>query len=201
MTAGLSPLSVAILRLLGYGPKHPYEMQQLIKTHEIDRIVKVTHGSLYHAVDRLARSGLITAVETSRAGRRPERTVYALTPAGEDAAHTRLREMLTSVNPEYPTFRVALAFMTFLSPAEAHEALSRHCIELEALLAGAQTAYDLLRKQGLPRVHLVEVEHMTATTRAELDLARGLADDIDSGELTWSAGEHEPDSSHGEADT
>lgn len=201
MSGGLSPLSVAILRLLGYGPKHPYEMQQLIKAHEIDRVVKVTHGSLYHTVDRLARGGLITPVETSRAGRRPERTVYALTPAGEDEVRTRLREMLTTANPEYPAFRVALAFMTFLSPTEAHEALTRHCIELEAMLAGAQTAYDLLRKQGVARVHLVEMEHMTAMIRAELELARGLTDDIDSGRLTWSAGEYELNPSHGEANT
>jgi len=54
--------------------------------------VKLNYGSLYGVVDALARDGLIEPVETSRDGRRPERTTYRLLEAGwilfEDCAQS-----------------------------------------------------------------------------------------------------------------
>src|SRR5579862_4177307 len=64
--AELTPPGIAILSLLWRQPMHPYEMRHLIRVQEIDRVMKVTHGTLYSTVDRLAASGLIQQVETSR---------------------------------------------------------------------------------------------------------------------------------------
>ena len=72
--APLTPPGIAILALLWRQPMHPYEMRHRIRVQEIDRVMKVTHGTLYSTVDRLAAAGLIQPVETSREGRRPERT-------------------------------------------------------------------------------------------------------------------------------
>jgi DNA-binding PadR family transcriptional regulator len=46
------------------------------------RYIKLRYGSLYTVIDLLLARGLIRAKETSRAGRRPERTVYTLTEPG-----------------------------------------------------------------------------------------------------------------------
>jgi DNA-binding PadR family transcriptional regulator len=45
--------------------------------------------SLYHAVDRLSRDELITPAEISRAGRRPERTVYEIIEGRETKRNRR----------------------------------------------------------------------------------------------------------------
>src|SRR5439155_334728 len=82
--APLTPPGIAILALLWRQPMHPYEMRHRIRVQEIDRVMKVTHGTLYSTVDRLAAAGLIQPVETSREGRRPERTVYEITGLGRD---------------------------------------------------------------------------------------------------------------------
>ncbi|HEY9389872.1 MAG TPA: PadR family transcriptional regulator [Mycobacteriales bacterium] len=183
----LTPAALTVLRLLCEGPLHPYEMQGVIRRRGLDRMVRITHGSLYHTVDRLVEAGLIEPVETSRAGRRPERTVYAITEAGRDAAVDRLRQMLSTVAPEFPGYRAALAFLSLLTPAEASVQLGQRTVALQAELAGQQAAYDVLRKRGLPRVALLEIEHLLATTRAELDLTGAIVEDLDSGRLTWSA--------------
>ena len=64
-----------VLVLLAEAPMHPYEMQRLMQWRGKDQVVRVQRGSLYPAVERLMRAGLIEPLETEREGRRPERTV------------------------------------------------------------------------------------------------------------------------------
>lgn len=185
MPRPLTPLALAVLRLLDTEPMHPYEMQQRIRDHAIDRVVKVAHGSLYHTVERLAEDGLIEPVETSRAGRRPERTVYAITERGRDKAHSRLREFIARPVQEYPSFGMALAFMEMLAPDEAAALLDRRAVGVEATLAAHDAIVDSLITQGLDRVHVVEVEFLAAQLRAELEFVRALSEDIKTGRLAW----------------
>jgi hypothetical protein len=51
--APLTPPGLAILSLLWRQPMHPYEIRHRIRVQEIDRVMKVTHGTLYSTVDRL----------------------------------------------------------------------------------------------------------------------------------------------------
>jgi DNA-binding PadR family transcriptional regulator len=185
MSRPLTPLGLAVLRLLADGQMHPYEMQQRIRECAIDHVVKVAHGSLYHTVARLAEQGLIEPVETSREGRRPERTVYAITEAGRDEAHSRLREFTMRPLREYPSFGMALAFLSMLPPAEAASLLDRRSVALEAELAAHDTVVESLIKQGLARIDVIEVEFLNSRLRSELHFVRALSEDIKSGRLDW----------------
>jgi DNA-binding PadR family transcriptional regulator len=185
MSRALTPLQLAVLRLLADEQLHPYEMQQRIREHAIDQVVKVAHGSLYHAVARLAEDGLIEPVETSREGRRPERTVYAITETGRDEARSRLREFMMRPIQEYPSFGMALSFVSMLPPAEAASLLDRRTVALEAKLAAHDTVVESLIKRGLPRVSVIEVEFLNSRLRAELDFVRALSEDIKSRRLDW----------------
>jgi DNA-binding PadR family transcriptional regulator len=185
MSRPLTPLQLAVLRLLADEQMHPYEMQQRIRESAIDQVVKVAHGSLYHAVARLAEQGLIESVETSREGRRPERTVYAITETGRDEARSRLREFMMRSAKEYPSFGMALAFVSILPPAEAASLLEHRSVDLEAKLAAHDTVVESLIKQGHPRVDVIEVEYLNSCLRSELDFVRALSEDIKSGRLDW----------------
>ncbi|MFI0371330.1 PadR family transcriptional regulator [Actinomadura sp. 1N219] len=185
MSRPLTPLALTVLRMLCDGPMHPYEMQQRIRDHAYDQAVKITHGALYHSVERLAGAGLIEPLETSREGRRPERTVYAVTTAGRDAAHIRLAELLARPTEEFPLYGTALAFINLLPETEVARQLRHRAVALEALLAGHQTAHDALLKTGLERYKLIDQEWLINRVRAELDFTRSLADDLDTGRLTW----------------
>ncbi|HEY7489469.1 MAG TPA: PadR family transcriptional regulator [Streptosporangiaceae bacterium] len=185
MSRSLTPLALALLHMLSDGPMHPYEMRQRIRDHGIDYAIKVTHGALYHAVERLAERGFIEAVETSRAGRRPERTVYAITEAGRDEALSQLRGMIARPVEEYPTLSAALAFARMLPPEELAHLLLRRTVAVEAKIAAHDTIIDGLHKQGVDRIGLIEVEYIQALQRAELDWLRAAVEEIESGRLQW----------------
>jgi DNA-binding PadR family transcriptional regulator len=185
MSQPLTPLALAVLSLLELEPMHPYEMQQRIRDYAIDEVVKVAHGSLYHTVERLAGQGLIEPIETTREGRRPERTVYAITDQGRDEAHSRLREFIVRPSREYPAFGMALSFLATLPPDDAAQLLDRRAIALEANLAAHDTVVDGLLKQGLDRVQVIEVEYLNSRLRSELEFVRALSEDIKNGRLTW----------------
>ncbi|MWA00764.1 PadR family transcriptional regulator [Actinomadura sp. LD22] len=185
MSRPLTPLALTVLRMLCSGPMHPYEMQQRIRDHAYDQAVKVTHGSLYHSVERLASAGLIEPLETAREGRRPERTVYAVTSAGRDAAHIRLAELLAKPVEEFPLFGTGLAFINLLPEAEVARQLRTRAVALEALLVGHRTINDSLRKRGLERYKLLDLEWKMDRFRGELEFVENLADELESGRLTW----------------
>ncbi len=89
-----TPLGPAVLDLLPERPMHPDEIGETITQRRVNEIVKVRGGSLYHAVERLPRAGLIEAVETERRGRRPEGTVYRITEPGREEFVGWLEEAL-----------------------------------------------------------------------------------------------------------
>ncbi len=190
----LTPLAMAVLRLLSTRPMHPYEMHQLVRDHGTDRVIKVRAGSLYHTVERLHRQELIEPVETGRDGRRPERTVYAITGTGRDEFVTNLRDLLRVPAEEFPLFAAALEMVSALPPATVRQLLEMRAVALEAQMAAYEQALGTLAKTGLERFHLIETEFGLATNRAELGFVRRIIADIDSGDLTWSSTDAEPGS-------
>src|SRR5256885_7571259 len=90
-----TPLALAVMNLLMEQPMHPYEMKSRMKERGHDQVVKIKGGSIYDTVERLEKGGFIKSQETSREGRRPERTVYAITEVGRDEITGWLAELLT----------------------------------------------------------------------------------------------------------
>ena len=103
-----NPLALAVLALLFERPMHPYEMAVTLKERHKEESIKLRYGSLYTVIDLLVARGLIVAKETSREGKRPERTVYRLTPSGLDELRDWMRELLRDPAKEYPQFEGAL---------------------------------------------------------------------------------------------
>lgn len=182
----LTPLALAILRLLHERPMHPYEMHQIVRDRGTDFVIKVRAGSLYHAVERLATLALIAPVETGRDGRRPERTVYAITDAGRDEFMDNLRDLVRSPAEEFPVFAAALEMLATIEPTAARRLLMQRTFTLEAQVAGAEQVAGALVKSGLDRIDIVETEYAQHMLRAELTWVRSLIDDIDTGAIAWS---------------
>jgi len=77
-----NPLALAVLGCLIERPMHPYEISTTLRSRGKQNSIKLNYGSLYSVVEALQKHGLICSRETTRTGRRPERTVYEITPAG-----------------------------------------------------------------------------------------------------------------------
>jgi DNA-binding PadR family transcriptional regulator len=176
--------SLTVLCLLRARPMHPYEMQRLIREWHKDEFLDLKRGSLYHAIDRLRRGGLIEPVETRREGRRPERTVYRLTDQGEQAVHDWLREMLATPARETNQFFAALSFLPTLHPDVVLEQLRQREQRLEAEVAGLDAVLATMVPQ-IGRLVLVEVEYRRAMKEAERKWVRSLMDDLRTSALRW----------------
>jgi DNA-binding PadR family transcriptional regulator len=175
---------IAVLTLLRQGPMHPYQMRRLLKARHKDEILSLRHGSLYHAIGRLERAGRIAVEATSREGKRPERTTYRITEAGEADLLDAVRKMIAVPRHEANDFMAAVSSLVHLEPGEARLRLEERCGYLEKMIATREGVLALVRER-VPRIHLVESEYLLAMQRSELEWTRSLAKQIESGELNW----------------
>jgi len=176
-------MALALLALLTPGqPMHPYEMATLLRRTGKERDMKIKWGSLYTVVQNLERHGFIEATGSTRDGRRPERTPYAITDAGRAELKDWLRELVAVPEPEVPRFEAALSVLGVLSPDELIPLLEQR---VRALADGiAADRADLARTaEQIPRVFLIENEFAIALREAELAWVRGLLQEIADGTL------------------
>ncbi len=178
-----TPLALAVMNLLAEAPMHPYEMKSKMKERGHDQVIRLKGGSIYDTVERLEAGGFIQAQETSREGRRPERTVYAITETGREEIMAWLRELLARPVNEYPQFGAALAFFAALDKDEVVRLLKLRTALLEGQAAGEEKQLKTFIEMGLPRLFLVEGEYALAMKRAEVDWVRKLIVDIEGGRL------------------
>lgn len=175
---------LAVLAFLREQPMHPYEMQRLLRERHKDELLSLKRGSLYHAIKRLARAGLIEPVATGREGRRPERTTYRLVPRGAAELLRSVRRRLAIPRREPSEFFGGLSFLVYLTPKDAAARLGERLRRLETEIA------ELLatRKRTLARVarvNLLEEEYLLALRRAELRWLRGVREALRRRRLRW----------------
>lgn len=175
-------LALAVLALVAERPMHPYEMAATMRERGTDRNMKIKWGSLYTVVGNLERHGYLVAGETTRQGRRPERTVYAITDLGRVELSDWMRELVGVPGPEQSAFRAALSLLGVLPPAEAVALLEQRQRFLSAELAGQEASLAELGRE-IPRLFLVEAEYELAIRRAELAWVRDLVTEIREGTL------------------
>ncbi len=176
--------AITALCLLSERPRHPYEMQRLIRAQD-KSYVKGLPRSLYHAIDRLAAAGLVEVGEISREGRRPERTVYAITDGGREELDVWLADLLTTHEPKDPAaYSAGLSLIAYLSPERALGALRARLTALDLELAGGEARMQGLRRV-LPRLLMLEEEQRLSAVAAEREFTAQLVDELDRGDLTW----------------
>lgn len=179
-----NPLALAVLALLAERPMHPYQMSATLRERRKEDSIKINYGSLYSVVESLQKRGLIEARETVREGRRPERTVYAVTPPGERMLVDWLSELLSTPVKEYPAFEAALALMPVLPPDEVTSLLEHRFTQLSILRKESEAMLAQAAGMGLPRMFSIEGEYHLGQLTAELDFVGRLIDDLRSGQLS-----------------
>jgi DNA-binding PadR family transcriptional regulator len=173
---------MVVLALVVEEPMHPYRMQALIKERGKDLIANVAQrNSVYQTIAALLRARLIAVRETSRDERRPERTVYEVTPEGRRTLQAWIRAALSTPAREFPDFPAALSLAALVGPAELRGLLEARVDLLAKRLAELEQPVP-----GLPRLFLLESEYMAAVVRAEIEWLRALIADLRSGRLAWS---------------
>jgi DNA-binding PadR family transcriptional regulator len=167
-----NPLALAVLVLLFERPMHPYEMAATLKIRNKEKSIKLRYGSLYTVIEALQQQNLIAARETVREGRRPERTIYELTPSGAERMRSWLRELLGTPVKEYPQFEAALSLLPAVPPDEAVALLEARMVRLGEIAEELRATVDEVAKH-VERLLLVEIDYRLALIEAERQFIEG----------------------------
>ncbi|WP_198663278.1 PadR family transcriptional regulator [Jiangella endophytica] len=179
-----NPLALAVLVLLWERPMHPYEMSSTLRERRKEDSIKLNYGSLYSVVESLQKRGLIEAAETVREGRRPERTIYAITEIGAQIMVDWMVELLSTPKKEFTQFEAALSLAGALPPEQVTELLAQRLRNLHF----HQTAADAILAEAaavrMPRLFMIEAEFSQALLKAELAFVEQLLAELRAGSLS-----------------
>jgi DNA-binding PadR family transcriptional regulator len=107
--------------LARHGPKHGHEIRRIAEVTNVGEWGGVSVGAMYRELRTMEAEALVDAVRTEQVGRRPERTVYAITSEGRlELAMLRERAVRT-VHWGPDPLAVAI---TFAAPGEDREELA-----------------------------------------------------------------------------
>jgi DNA-binding PadR family transcriptional regulator len=185
MMADLTPLAISVLALLTERPMHAYEMYQLLISRQNDRIVKVRPGSLYHTVERLAGQEYVRAIGTERAGNRPERTTYEITPEGSDALTARVESGIEKYVYEYPLFPVVLSEAHNLDADDAVLRFRRRIEDLDRWLADLDGSIAGARAMKVHEPYWMAGAYVRGQIAAEREWLATTVERIESKDLKW----------------
>ncbi len=173
-----NPLALAILVLLYERPMHPYEMATTMRERRKESSIKLNYGSLYTVIEQLLREKFIAVREVLKEGRRPVKTVYELTSAGELELIDWMRELVSSPVKEYPMFEAAISLLPVLPPEEVIDLLEIRRGLLKKTIEEIDEQDHICREMKLPRLFSLESEYYKATTLAEYKFSSDLLSDL-----------------------
>jgi DNA-binding PadR family transcriptional regulator len=176
-----NPLALAVLSCLNERPMHPYEVSSTLRFRGKEDSIKINYGSLYSVVESLQKHGLIRARETTREGRRPERTVYEITDAGVAEFEDWLAELLSTPVREFTSLEAGLSLMPGLPPEDVGKLLTKRADRLRAELRTLDTTLAEATAVGVTDLFLVEGTFRRTILSAELEYVSGLAEGIRTG--------------------
>jgi len=182
-----TPVALSVLNLLNERSMHPYEMRTMMRERGHDRAFRIRESSVYDTVTRLAERGFIEPVDVNREGRRPERTVYALTEAGRDELLVWLSELASEPPAEAPAFAAPLMFIYSLGQERTLAAFQQRAARLEADISSSD-AYRrafIADMPGFVRIFGIEEEYTQAMRRAELAWVRATLAELRDGSFPW----------------
>ena len=173
-----NPLALAVLSCLYERPMHPYEVSQTLRFRAKDQSIRLNFGSLYSVVESLEKRGFVVPTETVREGKRPERTIYAITDTGKRELVDWLSELVSTPVKEYLSFEAALSLLPGLPPEDAGRLLSDRCAALEVRLAQSRATRASAEAMLLPRLFVLEDEYRERLMEAELGFCQELLKEI-----------------------
>ena len=181
-------LALAVLSCLNEEPMHPYEIAFTMRQRFMEETIKLNYGALYGVAESLAKAGLIEPRETVREGKRPERTVYAITEAGAQEHDEWLEDLIATPVRDYHSLEAGLALMAGLAPDRVVRALEERTVKLRVELASVDESLRIAEEMRLPEIFSMEADLRQALLRAELDFVTALAQRMRAGILTGVVG-------------
>ena len=111
------------LGLLRHHEMHGYQLNEFIQ-RDLAVCTDIKKPTAYYLLNKMAEKGWITQ-NSEQVGNRPPRRVYKITPAGEEAFQSLLRESMQEYTPGVFEDDIPLAYIDQLESGEAHALLQK----------------------------------------------------------------------------
>jgi DNA-binding PadR family transcriptional regulator len=150
--------------LARHGPKHGHEIRRTAEVTNVGEWGGVSVGALYRELRVMEGEGLVEPVRTEQVGRRPARTVYAITPEGHLELSMLREQAIRKVSWGPDPLGVALSFSGRTADREELTSWLRNRREIFAISA-TQLAEERQRLEAKGYLGPIEA---TVMRRAEL---------------------------------
>ncbi|WP_166870824.1 PadR family transcriptional regulator [Salinibacterium sp. ZJ450] len=173
-----------------FQPVHGYFLRRELLTWHVDEWANIQPGSIYNALRSLEKDGYIEEASTETEGKRPERTTYRMTQAGEVEFLRLLRRALWNVETfDIKPVMALTSFMYALRRDEVLEALEHRVKEIDAKLASNNYNIEDVRRSPTTPAYVREIfELSSGRLRGEQVWAQQLHDRLVAGDYVF-AGE------------
>jgi DNA-binding PadR family transcriptional regulator len=108
-SAGLTTPDLVLLSLLAERPMHGYQANLELERREIRDWAEISRPQIYYSLEKLARAGLIRALETDEPAAGPERSTFETTEKGREVLADALEQAGWTTKREHPPFLTWMA--------------------------------------------------------------------------------------------
>lgn len=164
-----NPVRLLILGLLAGSPLHGHQIRRAAEQSGIELWGGVKVGGLYGMLHRLESEGLVEPLRVEQEGRRPQRTVYAITAEGQAELTLHRDRALTEPALHSTTVEAALKWSAGLDHEALHERLSRRRSALARALSDLIASRELhLQEENLSTASIAGYRRSQLHLEAEL---------------------------------
>ncbi|MGZ5297675.1 MAG: PadR family transcriptional regulator [Actinomycetota bacterium] len=174
-----SKVEVVVLGLLAEEPLYGYDLLERFRTRSMGFWVEIGKASVYQALRRLEREGLISG-RAQDGPEGPDRRVYRISKAGRDRLRGGLSERIASLEPYETDGGLALGFAHLLSASDARRAVDARETAVRDLLDAIKTERVRVSADKGPGrvVSTAMLQRQESLAKAELAWIKGFRADL-----------------------
>ena len=159
---------LVILGLLLHKERYGYEIKSRIEKYMGDW-TNIAFGSIYFALSRLTKEGLLQQIGEERSGSRPSRKIYAITDRGREEFLRLLRAVWEKPERQFYSMDVAVFFDEGLEREKRLECLDRQIEQMRVSLAGLHRHQEeVFKNPHVPEKAGLIFDHSRRHMEAEL---------------------------------
>ncbi len=149
----LTTPDLVLLSLLAERPMHGYEANVELKRRQVRDWAGISRPQVYYSLEKLARLGLIRAVESDEPQTGPERRVFSTAAKGRTALADALDREDWTTQRDRPPFLTWIALSWQARPGVFEQQLERRRAFLQRELAREEATFRAVRKEVGHRFH------------------------------------------------
>ena len=172
-------IKALILYYLNIKPTHGYEIQRFIQLNEMDQWTKIQSGSIYYALGKLEKEGLIELREEIGSGPKA-RKIYGITEAGRMALEALAQEELAKAL--YPTGSdkfIVYPFLDTLDKATIVQVTAQHVAQLKTQLNYLQKWQSIKARPDSLKIESLSFEMMIESLSYQIKWHEALIEEVD----------------------